>query len=92
MKSHFQLNGPWEKVRLHNVTGKDLVYTRGNGDSFDFGDSKLCGLSNAQCLSPKHLKGRKRGFYKPKQQKRGVAAAAASRVVSAETPSPTRCP
>ena len=51
VKTVFQLNGPWEKVRLHNVTGKDLVYTRGNGDSFDFGDSKLCGLSNAQCLT-----------------------------------------
>jgi hypothetical protein len=46
-------------------------------------------LSLGSDWCPKHLKGRKRGFYKPKQQKRGVAAAAASRVVSAVAPPPS---
>ena len=50
VKTLFKLTAPWEKVGIHNVLGKSLTYTRGNGETFDFGDSPHCALSDAQCL------------------------------------------
>ena len=50
VKTLFKLTAPWEKVDIHNVLGKSLTYTRGNGDIFDFGESTHCALSDRQCL------------------------------------------
>lgn len=50
VKTLFKLTGPWEKVGIHNVLGKSLTYTRGNGETFDFGDSPHCALSDTECL------------------------------------------
>jgi len=50
VKTLFKLAAPWDKVGIHNVLGKSLTYTRGDGKAFDFGDSPHCALSDAQCL------------------------------------------
>ncbi len=53
VKSLFRLDSPWKKVSIHNVLGKELCYTRGDGSIYDFGDSKHCGISDANCLHHK---------------------------------------
>ena len=50
VKTLFKLTAPWERVGIHNVLGKSLAYTRGNGETFDFGESTHCALSDRQCL------------------------------------------
>ena len=50
VKTLFKLTAPWEKVDIHNVLGESLIYTRGNGEIFDFGESTHCALSDRQCL------------------------------------------
>jgi hypothetical protein len=50
VKTLFQLDTPWDKVEIHNIVGKEVHYTRGNGKPYDFGDSPHCGLTDHQCL------------------------------------------
>ena len=50
VKTIFQLDSAWDKVNIHNVIGKDVKYTRGNGEAYDFGDSSHCGIADNNCL------------------------------------------
>lgn len=50
VKTLFKLNAPWDKVSIHNVLGQSLIYTRGDGSTYNFGNSTHCGISDAKCL------------------------------------------
>ncbi len=50
VKTIFQLDAPWKKIDIHNVIGKKLTYTRGNGSTFDYSNSKHCGIADRKCL------------------------------------------
>lgn len=49
VKTIFDLTSTWDKVEVHNIVGADVKYTRGDGSSFDFGDSPHCALSDSNC-------------------------------------------
>lgn len=46
VKTIFQLNLNWDKIDIHNVIGKEITYTRGDGSVFDFGDSTQCAITD----------------------------------------------
>ncbi|MBO1254758.1 glycosyltransferase family 2 protein [Alteromonas sp. 5E99-2] len=45
VKTLFQLNIHWDKIDIHNVIGKEITYTRGDGSVFNFGDSSQCAIT-----------------------------------------------
>lgn len=51
VKTIFRLDNSWEKVEIHNVIGANVKHTRGDGSTYDFGDSPHCALTDTRCMS-----------------------------------------
>jgi len=50
VKTIFALDNQWDKIEIHNIVGKGITHTRGNGEIYDFSDSAHCALTDNNCL------------------------------------------
>lgn len=53
VKTIFRLDNSWDKIEIHNIVGKNVLYTRGDGNPYDFGESPHCGITDNKCMGHK---------------------------------------